>query len=328
MIQDASNIQIYDPTGAVMKADMMRSLSLLAKEADEIMLLNITDRKSRLVVHDKHIELRDKHIEITKGRKAFTEEADQRKKIALATEKELIGVISVQEEALKAKKEAYDSEQELIKQKELNRKAVLLGERMDILQKFAVYFYPPEMIDMTEEEFLSMVAIARSNFLVKEQLRIEEEKAAEDARVKKEQEAEDARVKKEQEDAIKKEEMDKRQTELDARQKIIDDQECAIRDQQDVIDQENKRIAYQKELDAVREVASAKARIEEANRIQREADEKKQLEKTEQEVMEKKRKYKTWLESSGYVDDGSFKPLKTDDGKKVILWKKVSEFII
>lgn len=113
-------------------------LDLVAQKGKSLLDIEIVDKASYKLVHDGQIELRDNRTRISKGRLLFTESLTKQTKEAIQCEKDLIARIEPTEQALKAKKEAYDNEQERIKKEKEEAELIVLQDRLQELNKYGV----------------------------------------------------------------------------------------------------------------------------------------------------------------------------------------------
>lgn len=126
-VVDVSNI--YNTN--IMKLEKENELKKAAEEGKKIQLLPITDKKTYETVHDMQMKLLKLRTGVANDRKDFTKHLDEKKAAAIEIEKELIGIISPTEEALKLKKEEYEKEQERIKEEKKAEEARILQSRID-----------------------------------------------------------------------------------------------------------------------------------------------------------------------------------------------------
>lgn len=300
-------VKLYEPTSIELKQAKQKELESLASESQAALSIEITDKKSRELVHEHQMKLRDVRVDIEKARKDFTAWIDEQKKAAITIERDLISIISPIEDALKEKKDKYDLEQERKKQEEENKKQQLISDRTLKLAKYGVSYdtltHSPQI--MSELVFDGMIVRLESEFQEKEKARIAQEEA--DKKAREEFEAEQEKLRKEKE-------------EFELEKKRIADEKQAI--EQEKIDAENAK-KRQEELEKAREEARLQAikdaEIEsERKRIE---DEKKARE--EQEALEKKKKYKAFCESIGLNEETAkeFTHIDTDEGR--VFYKKV-----
>lgn len=314
---ETSLLPIYEPTALELRADMEISLDILALESDAIIAIDIVDTKTRTKIHDQQMILRNKRILIENACESFNEAKKKEVKDAVNIKNDLIKRIKSKEDILKEKKEQYDSEQERIKQEQEAKKQAKITARIQSLAQFNITYDTINHGTMSEEDFETLIFTKKTEF----------------------EEAEKSRLEKEAADRKEREEFARQKAELDAQKKEQDEQARKIREDQERLDSEKRAIERNKELEQARKEAEEKSRIDTEARMKREqaeADQKRQAEadaialaeKEEQKKLEKKRKYQAWLTENGVTEDGTWKIEKTSDSTKVVIWKKVSEFII
>ena len=195
------------------------------------------------------------------------------------------------------------------------------------VKELSVYEYTHDIYSlqlMEESDFLLLLEERKNVFTIKqaEATRLEAEATTQKL-------AEETRIN----NAL--EEMKKQRAELDAQKAVQDAIAAEQKSKEDALKQ--KELEAQKKIDdenAKIALEKAKAEATEKGRLEAEAKMKLDLlakqakENEEMELMEKRKKYQTWLTDNKYKEDGSFYLQKTTDGKKMILWKKVSEFNI
>lgn len=114
----------------------LAKLDLVALKAKTALDIEIVDKKTYEAVHEAQMECRNNRTRISKGRLLFTEILTQQTKDAIKIEKEMIAKIEPTEQALKAKKEAYDNEQERIKKEKEEAELLVLQDRLQELNKY------------------------------------------------------------------------------------------------------------------------------------------------------------------------------------------------
>lgn len=326
--QELNLIPIYEPTALALRADMEKTLDALALEADKALAISIIDTKTYKRVHEQQMILREKRIEIEKARKYFTEVKQKEVKDAIQIEKDLVSIISEKEDLLKEKKEAYDKEVARKKIEEEAKKQAKITARIQALAQYGITYDTINHGTMSDEDFDALIATKKQEFEEVEKARLAQiesdrmarEKFEEDQRKFREEQAEFARKNKEAQDKI------------DADRKAIEDEKNAIEKAR--VDAENAKIREQELKDAqekarlqgIEDARIAQERKENNERLANEA--RIQAEKDEQEKLEKKKKYQAWLIENWAENGGIWKAEKSEDGKKMILWKYVSEFII
>lgn len=306
--------QIIDITSIFTSENFYESekerIAKLADKAKTALETPITDKASYKINHEAQIELRDERIKWEKARKEFTASLDEKKKFAIDRERSITCHIIPVEEELKAKKEAYDAEQERIKAEKEAEEARIFQERYDELMKYWVTTDLISLKAMTDDGFRMMADMYKKKWEEKEAIRIAEEaeqkRIADEAEKKRQEELEEARK--------LKEENDRKAQEIADREKAIQDKENEIK--------------RQEELKQAQEKARIEAITEEKARAERERIQKEEAEKEEKARMEKEAKYIKWLRDNGCNTDTreEYKIEKVWD--EVILWKKVSVYKI
>lgn len=272
-------------------------LIALANDLRPTLDITIIDKKTYDMVHSAQMKLADARIVTEKQGKALREDAISFQRMVLEREKELLSEITPIEEALKAKKKAYNDEQERLKQEEINRKERVLNDR---ITQLAEYNYTPNIItlrDMSNETFGKLLDDAKVDF----------------------EEAEKARKVQEESDRIAREQ-------FLADQKKLEDDKRAF--------EEEQRVARQKQIDIDNENAR-KAQIESA-RLQgiKDAEEKAKRDALQAEVtareeqakLEKKKKYQSFLESHGYTEETKANFRLLPEGNTIVLCKVLGTF--
>lgn len=170
-VVDISNI--YNTN--IMKLEKENELKKAAEEAKKIQALPIVDKKTYETAHDMQMKLLKLRTGISKDRKDFTEHLDEKKKAAIDIEKELIGIISPTEEALKLKKEEYEAEQERIKQEKAAEEARILKDRIDRMNAINAEYDIQAISAMTDDGFDMLYGMHKKRFDEAEKVRIERE---------------------------------------------------------------------------------------------------------------------------------------------------------
>ena len=291
-----------------LRAKEFNRLDLVAMKAKTALDIEITDKLSYKIVHDAQIELRDNRTRITKGRLLFTEWLTKQTKDAIQCEKDLIARIQPTEEALKAKKEAYDKEQDRIKKEKEEAERKVLQERLEELQKYGVIQDIGTVGQMSDEWFRMMADQWKTKWEEKEALRIQQEAEAE----KKRQDEADA-IQKQKEMNEKIAEENRKQAEENAR------------NAQAIVDKENE-LKRQEELKTMQESARLKGIEDEKARIESEKVAKEQKEKEDAELLLKNTAFNTWLSNNWMTHENRTEfEVRYENGTPT-LWKKISTF--
>jgi len=278
----------------------------LAGKAKTALATPITDKASYKINHDAQMELRDERIKWEKARKDYTSSLDEKKKFAIDRERSITCHIIPVEEELKAKKEAYDAEQERIKEEKEAEIQRTFQARLDEMTSYGYTTDLAALRDMSDDGFRMMADMYKKKWEEAEKIRIAQEqenkRIADEAEAKRQAELEEQRK--------LKEENDKKAQEFADREKAIQDRENEIK--------------RQEELKATAE----KAREDERKRIENERIAKEQSDLAEKARMEKETNYREWLELNGVTPEkkDNFKIEKV--GEEVILWEKISVYKI
>lgn len=273
-------------------------LVALANDLRPTLSITIVDKKTYDMVHIAQMKLADARIVTEKQGKALREDALSFQRQVLEREKELLAEITPIEEELKAKKKAYNDEQERIKQEEINRKERIFNDRISQLHAYKQSdFDIAKLRDMSNELFGKLLDDAKVDF----------------------EEAEKVRKAQEESDRIAREQ-------FLADQKKLDDDKRAF--------EEEQRVARQKQLDIDNEIAQKK-RIEDA-RLQgiKDAEEKQKRDNLQAEInareeqarLEKKKKYQEFCNSHWYneVTKADFRILS--EWNTIVLCKVLGTF--
>ena len=245
-------------------------------------------------------------------------------KANIIVEKDLIAIMAPLEEEFNTKIKEIDLKKEMIKRQEI------LPDRKDKLLEINVEIEDNFILVMDDNQFNAYFNSKKEEYLFEKERKQKEEqelidkeknKLEEDKRIK---EAADKATKEAQEQAIEDAKIAKLKSEKDASdaiKKAEDDKAKAIQDEKDIAKaREDKIIADQKAKDEKR-IADEEAEE------QRKEDEKQQ-EKEKQEKLEKQKKYIKFLADNSYTEENKDDFYIVRRGNKIILYKKVNEFII
>lgn len=298
-------VPMYEPTALELRAEKEKELYALRDEATPLLSLEITSKKDREKIHDMETKLKAVRLEIEKGRKAFTEEMQKQVKEAQAIEKNLISIISVEDD-LNAKKKAYDAE---IKRKEEEEEAKRQEVILDRARRLAEYGFRYEPLKHAPSIMSDLVFEWLLINMKEEWERVNQERIDREEREKQERfhlQAEQEKLQQEREA-------------LEAEKKRIEDEKRSI---------EQSRIDQEREAQRQKDIAEAaeRARLKAIEDMNLEKERQALKEKEEQEALEKKKKYQTFLATHGISDENKndFYLLKTDT--KIIAYKKLWEF--
>lgn len=152
-------------------------LTALAIEASKALSVEIIDKKTYDQVHQAEMTLKDARISVEKTGEKMRESAIAFQKQVIAVQKELVWEISPTEEALKAKKKAYNDAIEKKKEEERKAQEELANNRN---QELAKYGYVHDLFDlkiMEEDKFQELLSEKKTAWETAENARIEKEKA-------------------------------------------------------------------------------------------------------------------------------------------------------
>jgi len=291
-------------------------LTILVNEAKDLKINGIEDKDGYLAVHSKRMQLVRERTNLSKERLSITRIFDDMKKQVMDKEKDLLKIIEPAEKELEEKQNAIDIEKEKIKRLEIlpERKAKLEDINVSVLDEFLLL-----MDDKTFDKFLTE---KQGEYLQEKQRQLEEKQRQLEEQQRKidEQNAKIA-IEKELEDARK-------QAEKEAQEKAIRDSELAkIKAEEDkkrAVEAEKEKAKREKEAMIAEQKRKDDERIAEEKRLKDEAETKAKAEKEAQEKLEKQKKYQKFLLDNNYSEETDFLDIKES---KVILYRKVSEFI-
>lgn len=318
-----------------LKDQEVERLKKLAEEAKKALETPIIDKASLKIVHDARIKLRDNRTKLNKDRKSFTAHLDEKKNSALSVEKELVGIISPIEDELLAKEEAYEKEQERIKEEKAREEQEILQKRIEALNAVEAEYIVGQIAIMSNEGFDMLLDMHKKKYeeILAERKRQEEEKKRqeEEAEKKRQEEAEALRKQKEENDIIAEENRKEAERIQKENARIAEEnaqkarelaeKEKAIKDKED----EQKR---QEELEKARKEGEEKARKEEEEKKAREKKEMEEKEQAEKDRIEKEEKYKKWFADNGVTTENREDYLTKTIENKVYLFKKIAEYTI
>lgn len=289
--------QIFEVTD--LKDKEAARLQALADKSKKALEIEITDRLTLKEVHDARIALRDNRTKLAKDRKGFTAHLDEKKNSAISIEKELLGIISPIEEALLAKEEAYEKEQERIKAQQKKEEEENLQRRIERLNSVEAEYVVGQIASMSNEGFEFLFESKEKAFklvLEERQKKADEDKRlADEAEKKRQDEAEAVRKQKEENDRIaaenkkKADELAEKAKEIDEKQKTIDSAES-----------KKKR---EEELETARKEGETKAKEDLDKQAEADKKEKELAEKANEEMLQKHKEYMEWLKSCEVTED-------------------------
>jgi len=282
------DIEKFDPTRAQIEAVVSETRNITANDLE--------DKAQLKVVKENRIKLRDLRVKIEKTGKALREEANAFSKAVITKEKELIGLVTPEEDRLKGiEEEAKMIIEKKYRASQLPARYAKIEETKigcnDITDEF--------LLDMSDEQFTEWLNKAIEEKNERERLALEKERAeieAEKNRLAREKELEEAKKKAAEEAKL--------QAEKDAQ--------------------------YAKER-SEREVKEANERAERAEReakekVEREQREKETKEAEERKKMEKDEMYRLWLETLGVTEENKNEYRIQRYGNKVEVAKIIGYF--
>lgn len=287
-------------------------LDLVAQKAKTALDIEIVDKKTYEIVNDAQMECRNNRTRISKGRLMFTESLTKQTKDAIQCEKDLIARIEPTEQALKAKKDQYDLEQDRIKKEKEAAELQILQDRIDEFKSYGVIMDIGLIKNMSDDGFRMMADSHKAKWQESEKVRIEQEaiKAQQEADAEKKRQEEFEEMQKFRAEQYKIAENNRKQAEENERKA------------KEILDKENE-IKHQEELKKAQETARIQAIEDEKARVESERLEKEAKDKADKERMEKEDSYKKFISDN----EGKFDKIVKEDGK-IVLYKVVAEFTI
>lgn len=246
-------------------------LVALATELRPTLNITIVDKKTYDMVHSAEMKLASARITTEKQGKALREDAVLFQRAVLDRQKELLAEITPIEDELKAKKKAYNDEQDRIKQEDINRKERVLNDRIVQLSQ---YNFTPNIItiqDMSNETFGKLLDDVKVDF----------------------EEAEKIRITQIESDRIAREQLIADQKKLEDDKRTFEEEQRIARQAQTDKDNESRRVA---QLEQAR-LQGIKDAEEKAKRDTLQAE---VTARENQARLEKKKKYQAFCELHGY----------------------------
>lgn len=90
MTTEMTLIDLYSPTTLELREAKKKELTELNSEAQKALEVEIIDNKTKDIVHNEQMKLRNARVEIEKARKDFTKNLDEQKKEAINIERDLV----------------------------------------------------------------------------------------------------------------------------------------------------------------------------------------------------------------------------------------------
>lgn len=252
-------------------------LITLVQSSQGIDVISLEDKAGYTLVSTKRKSLKAARVEIEKQGKAMRDLINPITKHISAKEKELVAIISPEEDRLASREKWFDDEVARIKAEKEAAEKARIQRRIDELAKYNVAVDYTQVLGMTDEQFKDKLTQSKFDYEA-EQARIEAERLAAEQAKREEEE----RLQKEREELGRlKREQDEKEAELRAEQARINAERKAI-------EEEKQRIEREKQ-----EAIEAQKRKEELKQAQQEAAERaiaEQKEKEEEERLEAERK--------------------------------------
>lgn len=299
------NLDLFSPK----KAELQK----MADEFKDLKIKWMDDKEWFKKVHEAQMTLRNARTWIQKTRLDYTKQFDEAKKKAMDLEKELIWIITPIEDSLKQQKEKIETEIELKKEQERQKKQQALQIRVNELWKYNyIHHNLFELSEMSEEIYNNLLLVQKTEFEKQEEIRIAKEKEEQEKRDK---------------EAKEREEFEEKQKKLKADQEKLEADKRKVQEEKDKI--ENDRIEAQRKVDEDKRLEQARKEGEE--KAKKDLEEKERLDKLalkekqdkEAKELEEKNKYQDFLKKHEWKYDYS----ETKDWK-VVLIKIIAEFII
>lgn len=302
-------------------------LQKIADSSKEITITDFSDKAQVTVVKEKRIELKGIRVAIKKKGKALREEANAFNNAVLEKEKEMIGVIEPEEKRLS------DLEDEAKEKAEIEKRKETLPSKKEMLNEIGdeVGISDEDLLQMTEDEFVTYVNNRTANWNTMQSERIEREEK-------------EAKEKREKEDEDRKKEDDKRRKELADQQAEIDKENAAkeaeiekdkakVEADKKKLEDDKKDLEHKKDIEKAKEEAKKKAEKEAKEKAEEEEKKKKEEEaaaKKKKEAEAKKlaeeKKYQEFLTEMGYSEETNDDFYFEEHEDKVVLYKKVGTY--
>lgn len=309
MTPPVQEVEIFNPTVA--------ELNKIVSTAKELVITDYKDKAQVEIVSAKRKELKKIRVAITARGKELREEALAHQRKVIEKEKELVGIITPEEERLQ------QLEDDVAMQVEKDRRLGLLPDKLAMLRALG-------MVDITEVQKENLLLLTDENWAMyyngvvarkNEADRIAlEAREAEQKRKEQELEDEKNRIAQEEAERVAKAEADaKAQAEREAQEKAD-----ALKREADV---KAKAIADAKAKEQQEKEALAreeKARADERARIELEVKKKVEREEAERIALEKKKIYQKFLADSGFTEETKDDYIVKNDALVITLYKKVN----
>lgn len=302
----------------------MAELQEIANEAKKLYITDFTDKDQVALVRAKRIELKGIRVDITKRGKELRDDANKFNQAVLAKEKELVGVISPEEQRLAKLEEEAAHKAEIEKRK---KDLPLRKARLDEIND-EIVIEDSGILEMDDTEFDNYVNQRIANWNIKQKEELERQRKEDEERREAEKKAEEERKAKEAEEKRKAEEEERKKKE--AEQAKIDAEKRKL-------EEEKRKFEEEKRLEAEKKKAAEEARKEaEAEAKRKEEEKKAEAEKKakeeaerkakEAEELRKKEEYQKFLKDCGYTEETKDDFYIAEDDQKVVVYKKVNVY--
>lgn len=257
-------------------------LEALAESAKGIDIINPEDKAALRKVSDKRKELKAARVQVEKEGKAMRDLITPITKHISSREKELVAIVSVQEDYLASREQWANDEIERVRAEKEGQEKARIQKRIDQFAAVGVAIDYVQMIGMTEEQFNDRLNQATADYEA-EQARIEAERKAEEEA--KAAEAERMRLEREELERLRADQ-ERREAEMKAAQEKIDAERRAIDAEKQRMEDE-RQAAIEAEARAEREKEQAKQREIEIEKAKKESAERAIIEQKEKEEKER-----------------------------------------
>jgi hypothetical protein len=280
-------------------------LELIVSESKKTDITNLDQ------THTMRIKLRDARISITRTGKSLRENALKFQKDVIAKEKELIEIITPEEERLEK------AEDEMKLKAEMEKRRDELPSRLEALASIG------DELPIDESEILTLDDNQFNEYrLARIDAKLKKDRDDHDAKIRADEEA--ARLQREKEDAERRAKLEAEEAKLAAERAAIEAEKIRIAAEEKArkdAEEEKERELQRKE----REAQLEKERIEreaqaEKDRLAKEAEDKARKEKEMQESA----KFKEYLASIGYDDATDM--IETTATGRMIIWRRIGDY--
>lgn len=293
-----------------------KHLNDMSEKAKGFTLDDFKDAEKSKVAHDHRIALRDARVELQKIGKSLRADALTFQKTVISKEKELVAIVEPEEKRLK------DLEEEAKRIEERKKREELIPKRKQrIIELVPEGVENPylkgddELLDMDSQAFESFFNDCRSDWNAREADRIRREAQIQQEEREKKLQAEQAEIQR------KREELEDLERKAKAQREVEEARLAQERARLDAEVEARKQAEQEAKLKAEREKAEAEAELA---RLETEK-------KEEEERLAKKEEWQAFISEHGYTeenkDDFIFRGYTEENTEKIIMFKKVGEFI-